>query len=125
MAVKVKKVQRKNPLNRNSAKWYLIQEKTGTVDLKEIAREINDRSSLSLGDVQSTLSNLVEMIPLFLKLGQSIKLDGFGSFHLSVKSDGIEEADSLTAHHIKRAKLIFRASPELKRSLEEISFEVA
>jgi hypothetical protein len=37
--------------------------------LKDIAKEIEGRSALSLGDVQSVLSNLMEVLPLFLKLG--------------------------------------------------------
>jgi hypothetical protein len=77
MAVKLKKIQRKNPQNAALSKWYLTQEKAGTVGIAEIAKEIEGRSALSLGDVQSALSNLVEMLPIFLKLGQTIKLASF------------------------------------------------
>jgi predicted histone-like DNA-binding protein len=124
MAVKLKKIQKKNPLHQNIVKWYLTQEKTGSVGIAEIAKEIEGRSALSLGDVQSALSNLVEMFPLFLKLGQTIKLEGFGSFRISVASEGTDTAEELNAHHIKGVKLIFLPSTELKRSLEDISFEI-
>ena len=124
MAVKLKKVQRKNPQNIALAKWYLTQESAGSVGLQEIAKEIEGRSALSLGDVQSTLSNLVEMLPIFLKLGQTIKLEGFGSFRISVKSDGTATPDELNAHHVKGVKLVFLPSRELKHSFEDISFEI-
>jgi predicted histone-like DNA-binding protein len=124
MAVKLKKIQRKNPQDLTQSKWYLTQEKTGTVGIQEIAREIEGRSALSLGDVQSALSNLVEILPLFLKLGQTVKLEGFGSFRISVTSDGTATADELSAHNVKGVKLLFLPSIELKRGIENISFEI-
>lgn len=124
MAVKLKKIQRRNPQDAALIKWYLTQEKAGTVGMAEIAREIEGRSALSLGDVQSTLANLVELLPLFLRLGQTIKLEGFGSFRISVASDGTATADELSVHHVKGVKLVFLPSRELKRGLENISFEI-
>jgi hypothetical protein len=56
MAVWLRKVKRDNPQNRSQSKWYLTQEKSGNVGLKDIAKEIEGRSALSLGDVQSVLS---------------------------------------------------------------------
>jgi predicted histone-like DNA-binding protein len=124
MAVKLKKIQRRNPQNMALSKWYLTQEKVGTVGMGEIAKEIERRSALSLGDVQSTLSNMVEVLPIFLKLGQTIKLEGFGSFRISVTSDGTATADELTAHHVKGVKIVFLPSKELKKKVEDISFEI-
>jgi nucleoid DNA-binding protein len=65
------------------AKWYLTQEMSGSVGIQEI----EGRSALSLGDVQSVLFNLVEVLPIFLKMGQSVNLEGFGSFRVSVSSE--------------------------------------
>ncbi|MDR3198767.1 MAG: HU family DNA-binding protein [Planctomycetaceae bacterium] len=124
MAIKLKKIQKKNPQQLNISKWYFTQEKTGSVGINEIAKEIEGRSALSFGDVQSTLSNLVDMMPLFLKMGQTIKLEGFGSFHITVSSEGTDTAEELNTRHVKGVKLIFVPSTELKRSLEDISFEI-
>jgi predicted histone-like DNA-binding protein len=124
MAIRLKKIQKKNPMKRDFIKWYFTQEKTGTVSMKEIAKEIEGRSALSFGDVQSVLSNLVELMPMFFRLGQTIKLEGFGSFRLSVKSSGTEKAEELNVHHVKGLKVIFQPSTQLKRSIKDISFEV-
>jgi predicted histone-like DNA-binding protein len=124
MAVKLKKIQKKNPQHLDVQKWYLTQEKTGTIGTNEIAKEIVGRSALSMGDVQSALSNLVEMMPLFLKMGQTIRLEGFGSFRISVSSEGTDTADELNSRHVKGVKLVFLPSTELKRNLEDISFEI-
>jgi nucleoid DNA-binding protein len=61
------------------------------VGIKDIAREIEGRSALSLGDVQSVLSNLMEALPVFLKLGQLVNLEGFGAFRVSVTNAGRTE----------------------------------
>ena len=124
MAVKLKKIQRKNPQNLSQSKWYLTQESAGNVGLQEIAKEIEGRSALSLGDVQSVLSNLVEVLPIFLKLGQSVKLEGFGTFRISVTSEGTATPEELTAHQVQTAKIVFLPGTGLKRSIENISFEV-
>jgi predicted histone-like DNA-binding protein len=124
MAVKLKKIQRKNPQNAALSKWYLTQETAGSVGMVEIAKEIEGRSALSLGDVQSVLSNLVDVLPVFLKLGQSVKLEGFGTFRISVTSEGMATADELTVHHVDGVKIVFLPGMELKRNIENISFEV-
>jgi predicted histone-like DNA-binding protein len=125
VALKLKKILKKNPQDLTKAKWYLTQEKTGTVGLHEIAKEIKGRSALSLGDVQSVLSNMVEVLPIFLKLGQSVNLEGFGSFRVSVSSDGTDKPEDLNVRHVKDIKLLFLPSGDLKRNLADISFEVA
>jgi hypothetical protein len=55
MAVWLKKIQKKNPQDLTQSKWYLTQEKSEKVGIKDIAKEIEGRSALSLGDVQSVL----------------------------------------------------------------------
>ena len=124
MAVWLRKIQKKNPQDLTQSKWYLTQEKSGNVGIKDIAKEIEGRSALSLGDVQSVLSNLVEVLPIFLKLGQSVNLEGFGSFRISVSSEGTATPEELNSRHIKGVKLLFLPSADLKRNLEGISFEV-
>jgi predicted histone-like DNA-binding protein len=124
MAFKLKKVRRANPSNPQESKWYLVQERAGTVDLAAITKEVAHRASLSEGDVQSVLTNLVGVLPMFVKLGQSIHLTGFGSFHLSITSNGVETPEELTTHNVKNARLLFTPSIELKRNLEGISYEI-
>ncbi|MDR2783659.1 MAG: hypothetical protein LBB48_07475 [Treponema sp.] len=124
MALWLRKVLRKNPQDMTQAKWYFTQKKSGTVGIQAIAKEIKGRSALSLGDVQSVLSNLVEVLPTFLKLGQLVNLEGFGSFRISVSSEGAATPEELKARHVKGVKLVFLPSTGLKQSLEDIAFEV-
>ncbi|MDR1326197.1 MAG: HU family DNA-binding protein [Treponema sp.] len=124
MALWLRKLQRKNPQDLTQSKWYLTQEQSGTVGIKDIAKEIEKRSALSLGDVRTVLSNLVEVLPAFLKQGQSVNLEGFGSFRISVSSEGTATPEELNTQHVKGVKLLFLSSANLKRNLQDITFEV-
>jgi nucleoid DNA-binding protein len=61
---------------------------------------------------------------MFLKLGQSIRLEGFGTFRVSVSSEGTATAEELSARHVNGVKILFLPSVELKKNVEDISFEV-
>jgi predicted histone-like DNA-binding protein len=126
MAVNLKKILRKNPQNPNVYKWYFTQQRDDVLDIKDIAREIEARSALTVGDVQSVLTNLVSVLPTFLKMGSSVRMEGFGSFHLSVSSEGVERAEDLGTSQLRGVKIVFMPSEELKNSvrLENLSFKI-
>jgi predicted histone-like DNA-binding protein len=124
MPVQLKRVEKRNPQDRSQSKWYLVQENKGSLNLNEIARELADRSSLSQGDVLNVLRNLVEVLPMYLKLGMTIRLEGFGSFHISVKSEGTENPEELTVHNVKKARIVFVPSTTLKEGIEHLSYEI-
>ena len=124
MSIKLKKIQRKIPRDPDQVKWYLSPNISGTVGMKEIASEIVQRTSLARGDVQNVLSTLIDVMPTFLKLGQSIRLGDFGSFRVSVSSEGKDTAEALSVHDVKQNRLLFLPSVELKDSIASISFEI-
>jgi predicted histone-like DNA-binding protein len=94
------------------------------VGFREIAKEIEGRPALSSGYVQSVLSNIVEVLPLLLKLGQPVKLEGVGTFRISVTSEWPAVDNELSAHHISGVKIVFLPGAELKRSAGNITFEL-
>jgi nucleoid DNA-binding protein len=146
MAIKLKKIQRANPRDITQSKWYLIQENSGSLGLNEIAKEISGRSASSQGDVSNVLRNLVEVMPTFMKLGQTIRLEGFGSFHISVQSEGTDTAEQLSVHNVKNpfrrmdltasfleqlsvhnvknAHIVFIPSTTLKEGIEHLSYDI-
>jgi predicted histone-like DNA-binding protein len=126
MTVNLKKILKKNPQNPNESKWYFTQQRDDVLDIRDIAREIEARSALTIGDVQSVLTNLVSVLPTFLRMGSSVRLEGFGSFHLSVSSGGAESAEELTTGKLRGVKIVFLPSEELKNSVrvENLSFKI-
>ena len=124
MTVKLKKIQRRNPLDPTQVKWYLVQEKSGTVGMSRIVKDIRDRSAMTAGDVKNVLTNLAELLPVYLQLGQTVNLEGFGFFRITVSSSGAETAEGLTARQAKKPKISFTPSKEMKQGLESITYEI-
>lgn len=117
-------IERNNPANPAAKKkWYAQGVKSGTTDIKELAKEIAGRSSLSRGDVESVLVNFLEVLPSLLKKGETVQLGEFASVRLSVSSEGVDDPADFHTKMMKPAKIIFTPSTELKTSLQDIHYE--
>jgi predicted histone-like DNA-binding protein len=122
--MKYKVVERGNPSNPSAAKkQYANPVNTGKMTIRDVAREISARSSLSRGDVESVLNNFMEVLPTFLKLGMSVQMGSFGTVRLNLQSNGADPTVGFKPSDIKGVKVIFTPSVELKESLRNVSFE--
>ena len=61
-----------------------------SVNLKYIAQKMQDRSSLSVGDIKSVIQNFVEKMKEQLLEGKSVNIEGLGVFMLTARSKGAE-----------------------------------
>lgn len=91
---------------------------TGNVNTKKIAAEIAELSSLSPGDSKNVLDNLVTVMTRHLQSSESVTIDGFGTFYLSMKSTGkgVETMDKVSA---TQANLMVRFLPSSTRNLDK------
>lgn len=88
---------------------------TRNVSTEAIAREIAGYSSLSSGDVKNTIDNLVTVMSQHLQSSESVTLDGFGSFRITMKSGGkgVEKEKDVSA---SQAKMQIRFLPAYTRN---------
>lgn len=122
--MKYKIQKRANPAKPHDEKiQYAMPVNVGKMTIQGIADEIAGRSSLTRGDIENTLVNFVEVLPVFLKIGLSVQMGEFGTMRLTLSSDGVKEGQPFTAHNIKGVRVIFTPSVEFKDSLKHISFE--
>ncbi|MDR2383240.1 MAG: DNA-binding protein [Prevotellaceae bacterium] len=122
--MKYRVVKKGNPADPSAPKKkYANAVNAGTFTIKDITAEIAGRSSLTSGDINSVLYNFTDVTPTFLKLGLSVKLGGLGTLRLVTLSEGVDEDKEFTAANIKGVKIVFTPSVELKKSLENITFE--
>ena len=70
----------------------------GNCSLNDLAKEVAELSSLSTGDVKTTIDNLISVMTRHLQSGESVTLDGLGNFTLSFKSrgNGVENPDDVS-----------------------------
>ena len=114
MSVIFRTVERpSDPRVENSPKKYYPQLVTlgQSVDLAFIAQKMQDRSSLSIGDIKSTMQNFVEKLKEQLLEGKTVNIAG-----LAAKSKGEEKADDVTAKSVESVRICFQANRELKIS---------
>lgn len=88
MGVPFKKIARKDPRKADAvAKFYPQLVTLGdNATLDDIAYVMKEKSSLTLGDIQSVLTNFVEAMITTLYSGQSVNIKNFGVFSLSART---------------------------------------
>ncbi len=87
------------------------------MDLRDVAKTLAARSTLSEGDVYGVIVELISLIPEKLLDGYTIKLDGLGTFRLHAKVETTENPHDVNVHKIKGLKISFRPDNEMKREL--------
>ena len=118
MALQFSVVEKYNPQTK-AKQWYATPKQTGKHNLKDLSKDISQQSSLSQGDVYNTILNLCEVLPKLLMDGNSVKLDGFGTFRLSFSSEGATDKDDITANSIKDIYILFNPDDEIKNKIKD------
>lgn len=123
MALIYNKVQRKNPLNPGEpAKWYPVLKTTRMKREKEVAKEIADETTLNPKEAEMALSQLQKIMIRTLLSGQSIQLGDWGSFYLSLNTEGSATEAEATAAKVKKINIRFTAGTELKEAIAKAQF---
>ena len=118
MSLQFNVIERANPQTKEK-KWYATPRQTGSRDLKNLSKDLSEVSSLSAGDVQNVIVNMIDQLPKWLMEGNSVKLDGFGSFRLSFSSAGEAVKDDVTADSIKDIHIIFVPDVAIKERISK------
>ena len=120
--MKIKMVQRKNPQKKSEVKFYASPVNLGRKTLKDIAKDIAGRSSLTRGDIENVLSNFIDCLPGYLRDGFSVQLSEFGTMRLTLSSEGSLTEKEFNIEKIK-PRVTFTPGVELKAALRDNSYE--
>ncbi|MDO4764269.1 MAG: DNA-binding domain-containing protein [Flavobacteriaceae bacterium] len=125
MPVKYNVVGRKNPQKPEEApKFYANAKADGEITLKAIAKEIATGSTtVSDTDVLATLNELTKVLIKHLSNGEIVKFGDFGSFQITITSEGVDDEKKFTAANIKGNKIQFRPGTDLKEMLATVKYE--
>lgn len=105
--------------------YYIVPrvlQRKGVTQL-EIGERIAMKSSLSVGDVVSTLIQLPKEIADELKMGRTVTFEGLGTFYVAVSSEGAETPEECTPRTIRSHRVCFRADEKLKKYMADCKFE--
>lgn len=124
MSVKYSISQKGNPSKPDEPKkWYANAKASGEVTFRELSKEISQGSTtVSDTDVMAVLNDLNKLLARHLSAGEIVRFGDFGSFQVSVKSEGAETEEKFHASLIKKAKINFRPGSDLKDMLLTLKY---
>jgi predicted histone-like DNA-binding protein len=124
MPVKFNVTPRKDPRDQNSQpKYYATAKSSGRADTHVIAKRISSMSTVTSVDTAAVLEAFLTVVPEKLAEGNIVELGDFGSFRVSVSSDGAELAEQVTARNITDTRVIFTPGKRFKQVLDTVEFQ--
>jgi predicted histone-like DNA-binding protein len=124
--IKLKTVQRPNPKDVSAArKFYVSAQNSGEVTLEQMSEEISDRCTLTETDVLAALSALQREMIKNLLAGKIVRFGTFGSFQLSLSSNGVETADDASQSQVRAARVRFRPGMRIQDNLKLLKYTLA
>lgn len=96
---------------------------SGKISLNEVAKEISERTSFTASDVKGLVMSLSEAITRNLLHGIGVDLGELGSFSVDLQSETTDSSEDFTARNIKRAKIRFTPSKEIKKELKRAKYK--
>ena len=126
MAITIKPALRKNPQDKAAAAKYYAQVVLAPEMIqKQIVDQIADRCTLTGSDIKAVLDALMVVIKRNLANGSPVRLGDLGSFRPSVSGKGLEDASKCGANSVKKARVIYVPSTEIKEAVAMYSFSKA
>jgi len=123
MAILIKPIQRVNPQKPTEAKkWYITQVTTALVDETQMAMDIADETTLNASEAMMAIRQLRKILLRRLLSGESVKLGNWGSFSVTINSEGVGSKDVVSARQIKSVNLNFQPDAEFKAELQKATF---
>ena len=123
MSILYSRVQRINPRDLEAPKkWYIVPQRIGQKSEKEIAEALTRNTTLSRGEASLVLDELQAVIINSLLDGYTVQMGDWGSFQLTVSSDGVDTEADCTADKIKAVNIRFRPGKGMKEAVAKASF---
>ncbi|MDR1983901.1 MAG: HU family DNA-binding protein [Prevotellaceae bacterium] len=125
MAVKYIVVPHGNPGNPEAPKKFYAQAKgSGELTLRKLSKEIAEGSTtVSDTDVLAVLNDLTKILKRHLDNGEIVRFGDFGTFQVSLTSEGAETEEKFHPSLIKNPKVAFRPGIDLKEMLATLKYE--
>lgn len=111
------------PKDSNKKRYHARLVVRDTITLEDIAGIIESRSSLRKGDVIGSFIEFANVFKDELSNGNSIHIEGVGSFRIKAESPEVRSPKEIRAEHIRCAGVVFTPEKELLRKLKATTFE--
>jgi Bacterial nucleoid DNA-binding protein len=118
-----KKTERANPLDRTAPKkWYCVLRRIKKAKTSDVAKAASITTTADPKLVELSILRYFETIVNLLQDGRSVEIEGFGTFRLTVSSEGANTKEELNSGYIKRGNVRFIPSLELKERINRTQY---
>ena len=100
-------------------KYYAEVAKCTPIDMEGIAELIADGTTLTAVDVKAVARAFEDKISYLLINGHSVRFGDFGSFHLTITSEGKDAAVDVDENSILQLHVNFRKSGKMMKALRK------
>lgn len=104
-------------------KFYAAARSTGDTSVRNLAGRIHDMSTVSTVDVMAVLEGMFQTIPGELAEGRIVRLGDFGSFSISLQSEGAASEKEFVVGHINNVKVVFRPGKLFAQAMQNAAFK--
>lgn len=102
--------------------YYACSRRGNVTDFDGLAEIITEISSLSKGDILSSLTNIEQVMLWKLIDGDSVRFGDIGTFSIAVTSDGFENPEDITPDKVRATKIVFIPTKKFNKLLLEMKF---
>lgn len=124
MAVKYRLRKRPTNLSKDIEEGYYPQViRWNNVDSKELASYVTGDNGFRSAAMLGAIEQLKEGIISLLEDGNSVSINGLGTFTLTAQSRLVKNPKEIRAGSITVKDVVFKVSPELMQRLKSVQFE--
>lgn len=111
-------VQRGNPRDMSTKKFYPTHATKGKIEIRELAERVAARAGHSVGSVYCVLTDMVDVIVENVKRSNSCSIAELGGFRLTLNGDGTDTFEDYNIKNVYNTKLMYEPSVRIKNALK-------
>lgn len=119
-------IPKKNPITKE-VKYYAMKDGVGAARFmtEEMYATMSEASNVPVAYIPQALEAIAQAVQMFVLNGHCVRVGHFGSFQPQIVSRGASTAADFGVGNIKRVRIRFRPSPEMRYILQKTTFEKA
>ena len=115
MAVMYRLRKSTNENNTSYNKWYAHPVINGTMETEDLAEIMQRNCTVKRSDILAVLTELAEVMTEALQNSNRVRLNGIGTFKMSMSSEGVENVEDFNATKIKKLRVLFHPETHIEK----------
>lgn len=115
--------KKKNRINKQKdGLWFAQSAPASKMSQNELFRRVTTDTTLSEHELALGFSLLSDRLPMLLANGSLISLGRLGTLHVEFGSEGVARPEDFHPRLMRRPRIVFRPSAELRKRVEQAMF---